>query len=430
MRFETEILIIGGGAIGICSAYYANERRSGITVVDKGEVCSGSSYGNAGFIVPSHCIPLAAPKIMFKALKYLFTPDGPVYLKPRVNLDLFDWLWKFRGACNDPKQREAMAIIRELSLASFRLFDELADRHDLEFGFKKQGYLRVYKTDSGLKAGVEEAHLLNSIGVEIKVLDGEAIRELEPSLEINVLGGVFYPEDAHLVPAHFVRGLAHCLEQQGVQIYPSTEVLDFETSGRRITRVRTTRGDFFPGEIVLAAGSWVPDIVRDLHIRLPIQAAKGYSFTFKKPAKCPNIPFSLAEAGVAVTPMGNSLRFAGTFEMAGLDLSLNRARLNTMLREVPTYLPDLEAKNLELIEIWRGLRPCTPDGLPFLGRSSMYDNLIVAAGHGMIGISLSPVTGRLVSDLLMREEPSIDLTALRVDRFDGDYDARQLPFQS
>lgn len=418
MNTQADVLIIGGGAIGVCSAYYIRKQGLRVILVDKGEICSGGSYGNAGLIVPSHCVPLAAPSALPNAWKKLFTPDGPIYLKPRLDRDLFRWVWKFRRACNEQHLRSATPVLRQLSLASMRLFEDLASREDLSFGYEKTGYLRLYKTEAGIREAAEEVELVRSFGVDGQLLDGDQIRQMEPSIQIDVLGGVSYPEDAHVVPGRFVRGMAERLVEQGGQVLPFTEVFDFETIGRTITRVKTTRGDITTKEIVLSAGSWVPEIIWNLGIRLPIQGAKGYSFTFKKPAAWPSIPFSLGEAGAAVTAMGEFLRISGTFAIVGLDLSWNRARMRSMLEEVPTYLPDLDPRKLELLEVWRGLRPCSPDGLPFLGRSPKYDNLIVAAGHAMIGVSLSPITGKLVSQIVMAEQRSIDLTALRVDRFD------------
>jgi D-amino-acid dehydrogenase len=418
MDTKADVLIIGGGAIGVCSAYYISQKGLRVVLVDKGEVCSGSSYGNAGLIVPSHCVPLAAPSALHNAWKKLFTPNGPIYLKPRLDRDLFHWVWRFRQACSQRHLQSATPLLRQLSLASARMFEELSVSESLSFGYEKTGYLRLYNTASGLQEGAEEIQLLKSFGVNCELLNREQIQQLEPGIRIDVLGGVSYPEDAHVVPSRFVRGLAERLVLQGGQVLPFTEVFDFETSGRTITRVKTTRGDFAAKEIVLSAGSWVPEIIRNLGIRLPIQGAKGYSFTFKKPARWPAIPFSLGEAGVAVTAMDEFLRISGTFALVGLDLSWNTTRMRSMLEQAPQYLPDLEIKNLELLEVWRGLRPCSPDGLPFLGRSPKHDNLIVAAGHAMIGVSLSPITGKLVSQVVTGEQPSFDLTALRVDRFE------------
>lgn len=411
------MLIIGGGAVGVCSAYYARKRGLSVTLLDKAEVCSGSSHGNAGFIVPSHCVPLAAPNVLPGALKWLFTPDGPIHLKFRIDRDLWRWMWEFRKACDETHLRRAMPQLRELGVASARLFEQLAQVKGLSFGYQKNGYVKGYKTAAGLKQGEEEANLAKSVGVEVRMLDCKAIRELEPNLRIELLGGIFYAEDAHLVPSEFVRGLADLSAQEGVQIYSSAEVLDIQTAGRRIIRVSTTRGDFEVQQLVLATGSWAPELSRRLGIRLLIQGTKGYSFTFKKPATCPTIPFSLGEPGLAVSPMGEFLRITGTFAVVGLDLSWNQKRMRQMLEDLVTYFPDLDAKRLELLEVWRGLRPCTPDGLPYLGRAREYDNLIVAAGHGILGVSLSPITGMLVAQMLAGDRPSIDVSALDVHRF-------------
>ncbi|MDP6355068.1 MAG: FAD-dependent oxidoreductase [Planctomycetota bacterium] len=415
---ETEILVIGGGAVGICSAHYLCELGCNVTVVEMGEICSGSSYGNAGLIVPSHSVPLAAPGVISKALKWMFNPDSPFYIKPRLNWDIISWLWRFRGACKARHVHQTMPLIRDLSLNSVELFDELAGLDGIDFCYEKKGMLSVYKTQEGFEEGLEEARLLKDIGIEVEELNGEEVHGFEASVRPDVTGGVFYPQDAHLVPDRFVGELARHIEGKGVTILPSTEALGFEASDGQIERVHTTRGTFKVEQVVLASGSWAPGIARELQIKLPIQPAKGYSVTFERPSDgCPGRPVVLAESKVATTPMGDCLRFAGTLEIAGLDLSINQRRVKAILNAVPRYLTGVDPNELELLEIWRGLRPCTPDGLPFLGRAQRYKNLILAAGHAMIGISVSPVTGKLVAQIATGAEPSFDISAMRVERF-------------
>ena len=413
---SADVLIIGGGAIGVCSAHYLSERGRKVILVEKGDICSGSSYGNAGLVVPSHSIPLPTPGVISKGLKWMLNPESPFYIKPRFDLEFFSWLWKFRAACKAPNMLRTMPVIRDLSLASLNLFKELAQ--DLEFGFKQKGWLVLFRTEQGLREGIEEAHLLQSIGLEAPVLSADEAAKMLPGKRVQTCGAVYYPQDSQLLPAQFVKGMASRAEQNGVEIHTGTEVLGFEANGSRVRKVQTTRGDFEASEVVLAGGSWSPVIARNLGIRLPIQAAKGYSITVKcPPERQLPVPVMMAEAKTGITPMGEDLRFAGTLELAGLDLSINRRRVDAIINNVPKYLPDLNPKQMDLVEIWRGLRPCTPDGLPFLGRSPAYENLIVAAGHAMIGISLSPITGRLVSQLVAGEKPAIDLAPLRVDRF-------------
>ncbi|MDE2722218.1 MAG: FAD-dependent oxidoreductase [Gemmatimonadota bacterium] len=417
MSEQAEILIVGGGAIGVCSAYYLNAAGRDVALVDKGDICSGCSYGNGGLVVPSHSIPLSAPGVVSQSLKWMLNPESPFYIKPRLDRDLISWLWHFRRACNETHVARATPVIRAMNMASVALFEEMIALEGMDFGFEKRGTITAYRTERGLAKAVKDARFLSEMGVETRVLNADEIVALNPGIRIRVLGGIFFPEDAHLVPHRFVRGLADYVGGKGVRIHRETEVLGFEISRGRVVAVKTTRGDFQAEHIILAGGSWSPVIAKDLRINLPIQPAKGYSITFKRPDACPTVPFSLGEAKVGITPMGDMLRFAGTLELAGLDFSINQRRVQAILRAVPDYFPDLSPDYLDMIEIWCGLRPCTPDGVPFLGRAPGVENVIVAAGHAMIGISLGPVTGKLVAELISDEISSIDLSALKVDRF-------------
>ena len=417
MSEETEILIVGGGAIGVCSAYYLNAAGRDVALVDKGDICSGCSYGNGGLVVPSHSIPLSAPGVVSQSLKWMLNPESPFYIKPRLDRDLISWLWHFYRACSEKHVVGVTPVIRAMNMASLALFEELALLEGMDFGFEKKGTITAYRTGKALSKAVKDARFLSAMGVETRVLDADEMVALNPGIRIRAIGGIYFPEDAHLVPHRFVRGLAQYVGEKGVRIHKETEVLGFKTSRDRVVAVQTTRGDFRADQVILASGSWSPMIANDLHINLPIQPAKGYSITFKRPDICPTTPFSLGEAKVGVTPMDDMLRFAGTLELAGFDFSINQRRVQAILKAVPDYFPDLNPDHLEMIEIWRGLRPCTPDGVPFLGRAPGFENVIVAAGHAMIGISLGPITGKLVAELISDEIPSIDLSALKVDRF-------------
>ena len=415
MKDHTDILIIGGGVIGVCSAYYLAQQGRQVTLIDKGEVGAACSYGNAGLIVPSHSIPLAAPGVLTQGLKWMLDPESPFFIKWRFDRELLAWLWRFQAACKEGPMRQAIPVLLDLNLMSAKLFNELVTQEDLACDYEQKGLLMVYKSHHGFEEGMAEGQLLQEYGLSSKVLDGTQLHEMEPALRSDLAGALYYPSDAHLNPARFVLSLAKRVQEQGVTIHTGTEVLGFENSSKRITTVKTTHGDFQADQVVLAAGSWSPHVVRDLKINLPIQPAKGYSVTVKQPNSGPRIPMLLGEAYVAVTPMGSLLRFGGTLELAGLNLSINQRRVDALLRARRDYLT--LADNLELIEIWRGLRPCTPDGLPIIGRSASYQNLIVATGHAMLGLSLGPVTGKLVSQVACEEPPAVNLEALRIKRF-------------
>ncbi|MBI5839743.1 MAG: FAD-dependent oxidoreductase [Chloroflexi bacterium] len=415
MNTKQDIVIIGGGVIGVCAAYEMTKRGAQVTLIEQGEVASGSSYGNGGLIVPSHSVPLAAPGVPLQGLKWMLNPESPFYIKPHFDLGFIEWMIRFAFASRHGPMMRSIPILRDLLLASRVLFDHLASEVGFEFGYEQKGTLMVYLTPRALEGGVEEAHLVGRFGIETKILNSAELHKLEPALLPEVIGGIQYLQDAHLDPARFVTGLAEKAQELGVRIQTKTEVLGFETSNFRITRIHTTRGDFPAEQVILAAGSWSPAVMRDLKIKLPVQAAKGYSITLERPQVSPRIPLMFGEARVVVTPLGDRLRLAGTLELAGMDLSINQRRVAAIQENSAKYLPGLE--RAKVLEIWRGLRPCTPDGLPVIGRVKAFDNLIIATGHAMLGISLGPITGELVSQVAMGEKPEIELSPLKLERF-------------
>ncbi len=408
-----EVLVIGGGVIGVCSAYFLAQQGFEVKLLEAGEICAGASFGNAGLILPSHIEPLATPNALGHGLKWLLNPESPFYIKPRLSLSLISWLWRFRAASKDERVRVSMGLLKSLSSRSVELYRELAKLTGMAFGYEELGSLHIFKTNRGYRDARTNQDLMRTYGIEARLMTADEINAL--NIRADVRGGLYFPGDSHLVPADFVVQLAKAAVDSGLDIRTGAEVLGFETSGPKVTAVKTTKGDFQPDQIVLAGGAWSPELSRALKIRLPIQPAKGYSLTYQNPENPPLIPVMLSEARVAVTPMGRFIRFAGTLELAGHDMSINERRINTIMRQAAEYLP--WTKNLELVEIWRGLRPCTPDGLPVVSRSGRYENLIVAVGHATIGMVLGPVTGLLVSQLASFQEPEIDINGLRLERF-------------
>jgi D-amino-acid dehydrogenase len=411
------VIVIGGGVIGLCAAHYLQQDGAAVTILEKGEVGSGSSSQNAGLIPPSHFIPLAAPGVISQGLKWMLDPESPFYIKPRLDADLIRWVWKFRAASSDRQMRIAMPLLLKLARISLSLYEDLARLKDCEFGFQRRGLLMVFDSEQGRRHCLEEAHHAHALDLEARVLDPRELAVLEPDIRINASGAVYYPGDAHLSPGRFVESMTHTLHTQGVLVRPFTQVLGFTTSSGRVSGVRTTSGTIEADDIIIAGGAWSPGLMRNLGIRLLLQAGKGYSVTLRNPIRRPSIPLILTEARIAVTPMADSLRFAGTMELAGLDLSVNRRRVEAIVKAVPRYLPDFNSAKIDTTHPWSGLRPCTPDGLPYIGRFGACENLIAATGHAMIGISLAPVTGKLVSDIVAERTPSIDLTLLHPDRF-------------
>jgi D-amino-acid dehydrogenase len=417
VRKTSRVLIVGGGVIGICSAYYLARSNWDVIVADMGGICSGCSYGNAGFILPSHAIPLAAPGVLGKGLRWLLDRESPFYIKPRPDLDLLFWLLRFASSCKWEKVRRAIPIIHGLHLASMALYEELVSVEGLRFGFKKDGMLMLFRTEDGYEEGIREARLLEEYGIRSRVLDSGEVREMEPSILPSVAGGVFYPDDACLNPADFVMELAGRARDLGARIVPDLKILGFYGSMGRISRVKTSRGDLDVDYVVLAAGAWSGVIGKRLSLKLPIQPAKGYSITGVCEGFRPNIPMLLKEDRVAVTPLGERVRFSGTLELCGFDLSIDRIRLNAVLKSARRYIGGLGG--VDTAELWAGLRPCTPDGLPIIGRASKWENLVIATGHSTIGQALGPITGKLISQILGGEKPELDISPFSPERFSG-----------
>ncbi|MCX7643237.1 MAG: FAD-dependent oxidoreductase [Armatimonadetes bacterium] len=410
---RSDVLVVGGGIIGVCVAYYLAERNIKVTLVERGEICSGASYGNAGLIVPSHSVPLSAPGVVAKGLKWLLNPESPLYIRLRLDFDLLTWLWKFWSSCTEEHVRKSLPLLISLQNDSLSLFEKFASE-GLGFGFQRKGTMTVFNTEQAFEEGVKEAGFMRDYGVNSEILTAERAKEKEPLLSEKIVGGIYFPGDAHLDPAAFVASLADQAKRKGVNVLTHTEVIELKSSGKRIVSVQTTKGEWRADIVVLAAGAWSPTLTRNLGIKLPIQPAKGYSITIQNPDQTPSLPLMLNEVRVAVTPLNGRLRLGGTLELAGLDLSINQRRIDAIKRGAWNYLPEIKG---EQEEIWRGLRPCTPDGLPVIGRPSNFDNLFIASGHGILGISLGPITGKITAQMICGETLDYDLSLLSPDRF-------------
>jgi len=415
MNQQKDIVVIGGGIIGVSTAYYLVMQGRSVTLIEKEDISAGSSHGNAGLIANGFAIPMAAPGVPIQGLKWILDAASPFYIKPGLNLDLISWLWKFRGACNEKQMRQSIAILLSLGQGSFDLFDELFAKEDVDFGYEHKGRLILFTSEDSFEKWGADAALLREFGVDVSLLDADGVRRIEPNVLSAVTHGIYCAAYAHVTPDRFVHEMARLAKNQGVELKTGTAVSGFETSGHQISSVITTEGAFTPNQVVLAAGAWSSVIARSLKLRLPIQPAKGYSLTYKRPSTSPHLPLFLSERKIAITPMGETLRFTSTLELAGFDPSINQRRLEAIRHSVNEYLPGME--ELEQETAWSGYRPATPDDLPIIGRSEMFENLILATGHGTLGVTYGLITGKLVAQIIAGEQPSIDLAPLRAERF-------------
>jgi D-amino-acid dehydrogenase len=345
----------------------------------------------------------------------MWNPSSPFYIKPRASWSLADWALKFWQASNVEHVRRAAPLLRDLTLASRECFEELAREDD--FGFVKSGILVLCKTQHALEEEARTAQQARALGIPAEVLDGAGTAAIEPAIRMDVAGSVHYELDCRLAPDRLMASLQRRLHAEGVKFHWNTRVSGFIHASNRIHAVKTSSGEIEADEFVLSAGSWSPALARGIGVKLPMQAGKGYSLTLPRTNGAPRMGAILAEARMSVTPIGGALRFGGTMELAGLNEDINPIRVRGIIDAVPRYYPDFKPADFDGIRPWRGLRPCTPDGLPYLGRAGGYANLLVAAGHAMMGVSLGPITGRLAAGLLAGEPPQMDLSLLSPDRY-------------
>jgi D-amino-acid dehydrogenase len=408
--------IIGGGIVGLSSAYYLVAAGHRVTVIDKSDMSDGCSFGNAGMIVPSHFIPLAAPGMISKGIRWMFDSKSPFYVRPTLKFDLINWGYQFYRHSNNKHVDKSAPALRDLSLLSKSLYSKWQKEFPFDFGYQERGLMMLYQTRQAEEEERETVHAANKLGIEASVLIGEEVQAMEPDVKVKVRGGVYFPGDTHLTPQALVNGLINYLKDSGVTFVANTEVTDVNISAGLVESVATSAGTLYFDEIVLAAGSWSSGLAEKLGLSLPMQAGKGYSFTIGDVEKNIRIPSILLESRVAVTPMGGSLRFGGTMEIGGINHTINESRVRGIVEAVPKYYPEMSVQYPS--KIWHGLRPCSPDGLPFIGRLGLLENVIIATGHSMMGMSLGPATGKIVSDLVASVKPEVGIEMFDPERFD------------
>ena len=393
---DHDVLIIGGGVIGLCCGWSLARSGRTVTILDRHpmrrESCSDE---NAGMVVPSHFIPLAAPGVIAQGLKWMLNPKSPFYLRPRLDPELWSWCWQFFRHANARHVEETKQLLADFSLESRRLFLEWAE--ELQFDLTTRGLMMLCRTESGLEDEAKVAALAAAVGVKAEVCDAARVRELDPDAQMDVAGAVWFAQDCHLDPLNFLEALRTAIRAKGGRFLEG-ECAEFNRQGDRLTGIRTTADETLNAEhVILAGGAWTPELTRQLSLRIPMQGGKGYSLTLHEPAELPRLCSLLKEARVAVTPMGNKLRVGGTMEICGTDLSINRTRLQGIIEGFCEFFPAFSPDDFNGIEPWSGLRPCTPDGLPCIGPIPGIQNATVATGHNMLGLSLGPVTGELVA---------------------------------
>lgn len=415
-----KVVVIGGGIVGLSSAYYLSESGHEVTVIDKTDVSSNCSYGNAGYVCPSHFVPLATPGIVKQGLKWMWNSKSPFYVQPRLSLSLIDWGLKFMCSAT-PEHVERSAIpLRDIAILSQKMYEEWTRLPQFQFAYEHKGLLEIFQTEKGGDHAKHVMHRAHELGLtDTVLLDAAALQALEPHTTIKAKGAVWFKCDAHLYPNKLMSQLIADLKNKGVRFVLNDEVIGFEKNQQQVTKVKTQTQVLDADAVVIAAGSWSRELSALLQLKIPLMPGRGYSVTLEDSPHRLNYPSVLIEGRVALTPMdGNKIRFGGTMEITSTQTPPRYQRVQGILDAVKRYYPQFDVPMPSPEHIWYGYRPCSADGLPYLGRTQQWKNVVMATGHAMVGLSLGAGTGKLVSEIINETPLSMDIAAFKPERFE------------
>lgn len=412
---RTHTIVVGAGIIGVCCAYYLAKRGHRVTLIDKGEVGSGASFGSAGIIAVGHP-PMPRPGLVRQTLRSMFDASSPLYVPPRLDLELWRWLWKFGRACTHKHEAYCMEFLGKLGVQAGACFETIVGEENIPCDFRPSGWLEVFRSVEGRRRGDRDAEMLRRYNFDVDVLSGDEVRDREPMLKPGVVGAVHYVQSAIAEPHQFLVKLTEQAQQHGTRLLVNTELRRILVSNGRFVGICTRDIDRLDADtIVLAAGPWTTKLAASIGLDIPMQPGKGYHRNIAQPDPCLSTACVLAERHIAVTPMSGFLRLSGTVELSGLNHRLVSKRVQMLSDGASVFLEGID--HARTISEWCGLRPCTADGLPVVGWAPNLQGVFIATGHARMGFTLGPVTGKLVAESILDGAPSIDLTPLRVDRF-------------
>ncbi len=402
-----KVCIIGGGIIGSASAHYLLENGYEVTMLEQGRVGSGCSYGNCGLIMPSHLLPLTQPSLLIEGLKSMLNTNAPIYIKPQLSFSFWQWLLKFALHCNTKQMIKAGHTRLALINSSRNLYENLVSSGVLNCEWESQGSLYTFTSKKMFDHFTKTTVLLQDIfKLPIEKMSRSELAEFEPALKSDLYGAYFFPEDAQLHPGLLLSSWKNHLERKGLRIMENCQVQSIVTHNDHAEILNTSQGEISADIYIVSCGAYTPLLQRYLSCKVPIVPAKGYSITMEKPDHCPRIPIILTEKNVVVTPMHNQCRIGSILEFVGYDMTLRGKRIDYLKNSVQQYLK--YSMDDPTIEAWCGLRPMTYDGVPYIDWSPQLKNILIAAGHNMLGITMGPATGKLVAELVSGSHPHID----------------------
>jgi len=406
-----KVTIAGGGIIGLCCTYFLSREGYQVEVIDKGDFNTNCSQGNAGLVTPSHFLPLAEPGIVTHGIHWLLKKSSPFYIKPRLSLDLLLWMIHFFKSANQDHVERSIPFLRDISYLSKSLFEQIVEDTGINCEYKNSGLVNIYKTAEIEKHELETANLANIYGVEAQILSQTDLEKMDSGIKYDVRGAVFYPDDANLNPSKFIMGLKKHLAESGVIFIDHTQIMKINADNERIKSIQI-KNEIKPVEyLVIAMGNYSADFLKKAGIKLKMQEGKGYSFDVKNKSNMPGLAALLLEGRVALTPFAGMTRLAGSMEISGMDSTIHMHRVNAIADTFRQFYPEINLEPINEKDVWYGYRPLSHDGLPYIGKTSHFENLVIATGHSMMGFSLGPATGKLVSEMVENTRLSMDISA-------------------
>lgn len=411
-----KVIVIGGGISGLCCAYFLKQEGHDVTVLDKSKIDSGASFVNAGYITPSHIVPLASPGMISKGLRYMFNSASPFYMKPQFNIDFLKWAWSFKKSSTSAKVNKALPVLKEINMLSRGLYEQIFNSGDLgTFHLERKGLLMLYKSQKLGDSEMAVAEKAKDLGLAVTHLSMSELDRIEPNIQINASGAVYYECDWHMTPSVFMVKMLAYLKASGVQILSEEEVIDIDSDGFTITGLSTSKGKYSADEFVFAAGAWSGALAKKFGFSLLLQPGKGYRINVSQPTGI-SVPAILMDAKMAVTPMQGFTRFAGTMEFSGINSNILPERVAAIAKGAELFYEGLEISQQDKEMAQCGLRPVSPDGLPYIGKAGKYNNLTLATGHAMMGWSLGPITGKLVTAIVSGKKPMMPIEPFNPNR--------------
>ncbi|GAB2824448.1 NAD(P)/FAD-dependent oxidoreductase [Ferruginibacter profundus] len=412
-----KVCVIGGGIIGLSCAYYLQKEGNEVTVIDNGTITNSCSFGNMGYISPSHFVPLATPGIIAQGIKWMLDSSSPFFIKPRMNLDLISWGFTFYKSANNKTLQKNIPHLNNLLQLSRQLLTDFKSDFGNTFSLTEKGCWMLYRNE---KTGDHEKHLAeqaNQLGLKTITCTAAQVQDYEKEVEVNVAGGVLYLDDCYVDPGQLMRVLYACLKSRGVQFQLNAPVTGFEKTGDTITAVIAGNNKTAADEIVVANGSWIPEISKMLGLRTLLQPGKGYSFNYSQLQQNLLYPSILVDDRVATTPYGRALRIGGTMELSGHNDKILPKRVMSIYNAFKKYYPAMSIESPDMQKVWFGYRPVSPDGMPYIGRHGSFKNLSYAGAHAMLGVSAATGTGKLIAETINHQKTSIAVEAFDPKRF-------------